>query len=187
MERQLITDIKSFFLEKPVLVFTEKVPKEMLELLTAAFPKLKIEEITTPKHAEHARKFHYSRTTGIYVVAVDFARGYDLKLARDAHVFVVAYENGFSISQVKQMVGRGSRAFGQAEGTYYTYEFGNRNENISQHLAKKEPEYHNSHILLGHLFMQWQAMGLDQKTQAISAFSAGGWRVKNNEFERNHP
>ena len=58
----------------------------------------------------------------------------------------------FSLSQVRQMIGRGSRAFGQAEGAYYTFQFGDVNENIEQHLESKEPEYYNSYVTLGYLY-----------------------------------
>ena len=50
------------------------------------------------------------------------------------------------------MIGRGSRAFGQAEGAYYTFQFGDVNENIEQHLESKEPEYFNSYVTLGYLY-----------------------------------
>ena len=51
-------------------------------------------------------------------------RGYDVKLALDAHVIVHQTQKGFKLSEIRQMLGRGSRSFGQCVGSFHTSEYG---------------------------------------------------------------
>ena len=55
------------------------------------------------------------------MISPAYARGYDLKLARDAYTIVLAFEEGFPLSTVNQMLGRGCRSLGVACGAYFTY------------------------------------------------------------------
>ena len=47
---------------------------------------------------------------GVFIVDVQFARGYDLKLAVDALVIVVDNDESLDLSTAQQMAGRASRA-----------------------------------------------------------------------------
>ena len=187
MHKSLSKDIRETMLARPVLVFSDKPPSDMAEILTKLLAKTKIETITTEAEAEHCRKFHKSRILGIYVIATDFARGYDLKLATDCYVCVVAYEGSFSNSVVNQMVGRGSRAFGQAMGAFYTTKFGDVNENIQGHLIDMEPEYHNSYLTLGRLYTQYASLDDAEKATVVQAFAEGRWNVPLAKMEKAQP
>jgi RecG-like helicase len=46
----------------------------------------------------------------------ELGRGISLKMNNDAIVFVISSKNSFGLSQVKQMIGRGSRSFGKCIG-----------------------------------------------------------------------
>ena len=54
---------------------------------------------------------------GCWIVHSEFSRGYDLKFAKDAFVFVVD-DNKRSLTDIdaRQMIGRSSRSFGLATG-----------------------------------------------------------------------
>ena len=56
---------------------------------------------------------------GIYVLRDNFARGFDLKFAVNAFVYVYAAECVYSASTIRQMVGRANRAQGVAHGKVY--------------------------------------------------------------------
>ena len=61
------------------------------------------------------------------------------------------------------MVGRGSRAFGQSKGVYYTYEFGGINLDIKNRLKEKEPARGNCYELVKLLYARWSAMSAKEK------------------------
>ena len=70
------------------------------------------ELIQTDENATKLRKNASDRIRGVFVLDNRYCRGYDMKLGEDARVLINAGAKGFPLSQVKQMVGRGSRAFG---------------------------------------------------------------------------
>ena len=53
------------------------------------------------------------------------------------------------------MVGRGSRAFGQSKGVYYTYEFGDIKLDIKSRLKDKEPARGNCYELVKLIYSRW--------------------------------
>ena len=56
---------------------------------------------------------------GVYILKENFARGFDLKFAVNAHVIVYAGDCIYSASTIRQMVGRANRAQGIAHGRVY--------------------------------------------------------------------
>lgn len=81
------------------------------------------------------------------MIGTKWSRGYDLKLAKDALVLVLAYENGFPWSQVNQMFGRGSRSFGISRGYYFTWKFPSP-ANMKEQLLLKEKKHYDAHKIL---------------------------------------
>lgn len=63
------------------------------------------------KHtAASVRALMKKSTSGIVLITPLYARGYDLKLAEEAFVVVVANDKLLKISDIYQMLGRGSRS-----------------------------------------------------------------------------
>lgn len=53
---------------------------------------------------------------GVIRIGREFARGFDIKLAKDARVIIIANDDTLCYIEVFQMVGRGCRTQGKAEG-----------------------------------------------------------------------
>ena len=64
-----------------------------------------------------ARNSMKGKDTGIVRISRRFSRAFDLKLTVVAHVVVIANGSKIRATEVTQMVGRGNRAQGIAEGT----------------------------------------------------------------------
>ena len=58
---------------------------------------------------------------GVYVLKDNFARGFDLKFAINAYVYIYAGECVYSASTIRQMVGRANRAQGAAHGRVFLH------------------------------------------------------------------
>ena len=56
---------------------------------------------------------------GIYVLHRDFARGYDIKFGKDAFVAILSENCAIRGSEIRQMIGRGSRTQGIQIGTVF--------------------------------------------------------------------
>jgi|LakMenEpi03Aug12_release.lakeMendotaPanAssembly.Ray.scaffolds.fasta_scaffold3388600_1 hypothetical protein len=50
-----------------------------------------------------------------------------MKLVLDAFVGIAAFDKGFPLSVVNQVLGRGCRSHGTARSCHYTYEFKEKN------------------------------------------------------------
>ncbi len=61
------------------------------------------------------------------------------------------------------MIGRGNRAFGQAKGTYYTWEFGMKKLDTAKRLNNKEPARGNCYLLVKMLYNQYANMTPKEK------------------------
>ena len=129
------------------------------------------------------RKYNQDKTSGVYFVARDFARGFDFKLAKDAYVMIVSQKEGIALSEIKQMIGRGSRAFGQATGAYYTYEFGAHQIDFENALDKKEKATFEHTTLLGLLYDKFNHQVEKDKALIREAFENDGWRSTILDFE----
>lgn len=108
--------------------------------------------IDTPDTAKRVRDENKTMDRGVYVLDPQFARGYDLKLSKDAAVLIMQYRNGFPLSVVKQMVGRGCRSFGQALGKYFNYHYG-ASHILMDILEQKEPDYKQGASQLALLYL----------------------------------
>ena len=62
------------------------------------------------------RDLGLSNKESVYILPSTFARGYDLKLMKDAKVVVMDYSSKVDKITSLQMIGRGSRARGVCEG-----------------------------------------------------------------------
>ena len=81
--------------------------------------------IKTVNDALSMRKAGMKITDGIFFVNTDFSRGFDAKLDKNAFVFVVLFDPNlgvFSLSDILQMIGRGNRSRGSAEGKVFAME-----------------------------------------------------------------
>lgn len=76
-----------------------------------------------------------------------------MKLGEYSRVLIMAGEKGFTLYQVRQMLGRSSCAFGLAEDVYYTYEFGAKKLDIAKRQIYKEPERGNYFELVKMLYI----------------------------------
>lgn len=125
--------------------------------LKAEYKDIEVVHINDVKSAMHYRDRDKGKQRGIYVIGTKWYRGYDLKLAKDALVLVLAYEDGFPWSQVNQMFGRGSRSFGISRGYYFTWKFPTP-AILKEQLVAKEKKYYDSHKLMKMLFESYPGM-----------------------------
>ena len=75
--------------------------------------------IETVDDALTARKISKDTDKGIWVVNEELGRGFDLKMADDAYVFVLDNARKLNLTMIMQMIGRGSRCQGISEGEVY--------------------------------------------------------------------
>ena len=117
------------------------------EELKAEYKDLEVVHIKDVTTAINYRDRDKGKSRGIYVIATKRSRGFDLKLAKDAIVLVLAYDEGFPWSQVNQMFGRGSRSFGISRGYYFTWKFP-KLAILKDQLISKEKKYYDAHKLM---------------------------------------
>ena len=123
-----------------MIIFTEKDSFQIAAAIEEMnLSGVKVTNVNTVEKAESLGLYHSMRIDELVVIHEVLSRGYDMKLAKDAYVYMVALDKGFPLSKVHQMLGRGSRAFGQCRGAYYTFEWGKVNEDLKIKLLKKEP------------------------------------------------
>ena len=72
-------------------------------------------------HDQAIEQMHASQelTKGVYVLHRDFARGYDIKFGTDAFVAILSENCSIRGSEIRQMIGRGSRTQGIQIGTVF--------------------------------------------------------------------
>ena len=109
--------------DQPVLIFCgdtdlKKIINDVDKIVDAL--KVNYGRINKDRAAMEMRATNINRTNGIYVLHRKYARGFDMKLAKDAFVMILSIEKNLPWSVVNQMVGRGCRSFGVADGCYYT-------------------------------------------------------------------
>lgn len=138
-------------LDKPVIIFTEDEEKKWFDELKMEYGKdVEVIWINHPNEADAQRGRDKGKQRGIYVIGTKWSRGYDLKLANDAIVLVLAYEKGFPLSQVNQMFGRGSRSFGISRGFYFTWKFPTH-AILKEQLLLKEKKYYDADKIIAML------------------------------------
>lgn len=134
-------------------------------------------EIADFDAAQELQKKCASKNTGIFIVSDSLSRGFDLKLAVDGYVMMLVEGRGYDLTQVRQMLGRGSRAQGTCTGAIFTNEFGRADkEDIEQLLANKEPKFYHGPQLCRKFYEQWTRFDASQKQYVREAFKAGKWR-----------
>lgn len=175
--------------DKPVIIFTEEDEKKWFDELSSEYGKdQEVVWIRGETEANTYRQRDKGKQRGIYVLATKWCRGYDLKLAKDAIVLVLAYEKGFPWSKVNQMFGRGSRSFGISRGYYFTWKFPTEAV-MKQQLLMNEKKYYDAHKLLAMLFESYSSFDLKnhQKALADGFGKPQSWHVTVPEFEEAHP
>ena len=108
---------------QPVIVFSNVENQEkqanQLKIFCRKIGLKNFFSILTLTQAREMRNSAKGELSGVWFVSPAFSRGYDLKFGKDAFVIVVDSikpEKKFNLTQVQQMVGRGSRSFGISHG-----------------------------------------------------------------------
>lgn len=120
---------------------------------------------------------------GVFVLHKDFCRGFDLKLRKDAYVMIYTTQNGYPLNVVEQMVGRGSRAFGQGSGGYFTTEFMQTTESIAPKLKQKEIQMGDAYIQVGMLYRVFKDLSSYQQQQFYDVLKEGKWKMSRVLFQ----
>lgn len=176
-------------LDKPVIIFTEDEEKKWFDELKMEYGKdVEVVWINSLNEADAQRGRDKGKQRGIYVIGTKWSRGYDLKLAKDAIVLVLAYEQGFPWSQVNQMFGRGSRSFGISRGFYFTWKFPTP-AIMKEQLLLKEKKYYDAHKILQMLL---DTVGTIDFTKDLRYIQDGFakpwfWHKTLADFETDHP
>lgn len=156
---KLIEDMKEFQDKKPMIFFTDganledvfnHISGQLNEKLYKCF-------IKNEDDAMQKRKTEGYQQLGLYMLHESLARGFDLKLLRDAHVFILAREKDFALSDVTQMIGRGCRSFGVAEGFYYS-PFLKGTADLERVLESYEPDYMDGPLHLKALYGRYSQL-----------------------------
>jgi hypothetical protein len=115
-------------------------------------------------------------TTGLYCFHTSIMRGTDLKLMKDAHVFIVGLTKDFSLDETTQMLGRGTRSFGVSQGTYYSVT-AQKQGNLKKYLKTLEPNFRDGAKHLKQLYARWATMSQDNKSLMMLMFKANDWMI----------
>lgn len=78
----------------------------------AQFSNKEFNLIVQDKAARMHMEMQKGRNDGVFVLSREYARGYDLKLNKDAAVLILDTEGTLTFTEAKQMIGRASRAQG---------------------------------------------------------------------------
>ena len=65
--------------------------------------------LKTEEEAAQQKNYSTNISHGVYLLRRRFARGFDIKFAKDAFVVVLALKNDVRASEIEQMIGRASR------------------------------------------------------------------------------
>jgi len=121
-------------------------------------------------------------THGVYFFNREFARGVDLRLAKDALVVMVKDDWDLTKSEVDQMVGRGSRNQGICEGWVYVYGPKYYTADLAKILKAKEESQTNDGAAILRKFYETHHLvkGLDRRRNLVSRLDNNKWKT---EFE----
>ena len=108
---------------QPVICFTSEddaLFRDYLEKLVTQQLK-SVPFLYVDNHDQAIEQMHASNelTTGVYVLHRDYARGYDIKFGKDAFVAILSENSSIRGSEVRQMIGRGSRTQGIQIGAVF--------------------------------------------------------------------
>ena len=81
-------------------------------------------EIKSPELADHARTSAVKQRRGLYLLDPAYARGYSIKFATNATVFILCngtFGNTFPYDKLEQMICRGGRDQGISQGKLFLF------------------------------------------------------------------
>lgn len=148
-------------------------------------------EVIHIENIEQALK-HRSRdaakTRSIYVMTDLVARGYDLKLGKDASVLVLADDKGYPWSLVNQMFGRGSRSFGVSRGFYFTHLFPAKAV-MKDQLIALEKDFKDSALILEMLYDSMPLLKDSKEIKSLYEFfkHPNKWQTTVNKLQQDYP
>ena len=183
MIENFILDVVKTAASQPVIIFSDETINDVIEKIRLKLPEgFPITDIPDQEKASKVRMISMNKTKGIFVCHASLQRGFDLKLARDAYVFILVIKKGFALSEVRQMLGRGSRAFGTCTGAYYTCEFEDcSEENIIELLKLNEPDYLSGPAILQCLYeTNSKITGAKDRKIVADVFKAKHWIKRTN-------
>lgn len=187
-EAAFVQLLQSKMMQGPVIVFCEGDETILADKIKPICDSMGIEIwcLSTLEKAKQIRKHTKDRTLGVWVMSKELDRGFDIKLSSDAYVIIKPETKGFTHTEVRQMVGRGSRTFGQSVGAYLTYEFGLTSQCIEKLLKDKEQEGSDNYQLVLMLYRGWKHIPASYITTVIEAMKDGGWNMKVHDFDTKH-
>ena len=144
--------------------------------------------VDSKEEARVVRNVMTTRSRGVIRICRSYARGYDLKLAQDAHVIVIANGDAIKLSEVLQMVGRGCRSQGKARGTVVveSEKYLDSNEAFDALCARKSRGSGNTAENLVALAKSIPYAGAQDLKEAKESFSDNKWNVSPDQFQTEH-
>ena len=139
MKDKLKTDLLGMHKDKPMILFSNAENKkiffdEVAGWLPQDLTKVYVESVDDALKRRDTEKYE---TSGFYCFNLKLSRGTDIKLMKDAHVFICAVTGDFPLDEAIQMLGRGTRSFGESEGTYYSL-YASKAGNLKRYLKGLE-------------------------------------------------
>ena len=99
MENGFILDCLANSTVSPIIIFTDKDTQKLFDKLsTINFADKKVHYICKNEQAFKARTDNERADSGIFVLDMQYARGFDMKLKSDALVMLLTYENKWPLS-----------------------------------------------------------------------------------------
>jgi hypothetical protein len=144
--------------------------------------------VDSKEEARVVRNVMTTRSRGVIRICRSYARGYDLKLAQDAHVIVIANGDAVKLSEVLQMVGRGCRSQGKARGTVVveSEKYLDGNEAWDALCARKSEGTGNTAENLVALAKCIPYAGAQDLKEAKESFSDNKWNTRPDSFQTEH-
>jgi len=190
-ENQMLNEMYTLVAKKtadgPVILFTDSNEDAIEEKMNNIYgPSMGFYRITSNKDAFRVRLQMNRRESGVFVLGLDCARRFDLKLAKDAYVIIASQGDGFPHSIVNQMLGCGCRSFGVANGAYLTCRL-HRSVHLEEILKSLEPDFKQGAAMLDYLYTGYTDLNSVQKKTFRQFCLTEKWRMKVKDFEEREP
>lgn len=172
---QFVEIARSKMNEQPLIIFVEgstKLLETKLKLVSLEMG-IDFKYLESYDEAMEIRREKQDDVRGVYLCHSDFQRGFDMKMAVDAYVMIFATEKGYKMSEIEQMIGRGSRAFGMASGAYFTYKFGETDKDITAELKFEDERMADSYLTVGIIYRLYPHMNPGSQALVRSVFNQG--------------
>lgn len=184
MKEKLKNDMLSMYKEKPMILFSNAADQklffdEVAGWLPADLTKVYIESIDDALKRRETEKYE---TSGLYCFNLKLSRGTDIKLMKDAHVFICAVTGDFPLDEATQMLGRGTRSFGESEGTYYS-STAMKAGNLKRYLKGLERDTKDGARHLKALYDNFSNIPSNLMSHAQAMFSKRKWWISKYEVK----